>query len=181
MACSRSISITEILQYNLFPANTLLDEDYTFKPEKAILVKKFIQRQPLQNMTALEDIIKWLRVQNSGEFNHLDLVFDSYVEKSSKESEIRSRVNYEPFEVINMLVTSKISAQIDQFWASLSNKIAIRKLCWIFLKDVAKSKHLRQVTHWILMAECFEYREDGTTQIREELNNFLENADTQLI
>ena len=46
-------------------------------------------------MTALEDIIKWLRVQNSGEFNHLDLVFDSYVEKSSKESEIRSRVNYE--------------------------------------------------------------------------------------
>ena len=125
MACSRSISITEILLYNLFPANTLLDEDYTFKPEKA----KFIQRQPLQNMTALEDIIKWLRVQNSGEFNHLDLVFDSYVEKSSKESEIRSRVNYEPFEVINMLLTSKISAQIDQFWASLSNKIAIRKLC----------------------------------------------------
>ena len=80
MACSRSISITEILQYNLFPANTLFDEDYTLKPDKAILVKKFIQRQPLQNVTVLEDIIKWLKVQNSCEFNHLDLVFDSYIE-----------------------------------------------------------------------------------------------------
>ena len=113
MACSRSISITEILQYNLFPANTLFDEDYTFKPDKAILVKKFIQRQPLQNVTVLEDIIKWLKVQNSCEFNRLDLVFDSYIENSSKESEIRSRVNYEPLEVINMLLASKISTQID--------------------------------------------------------------------
>ena len=31
------------------------------------------------------------------------------------------------------------------------------------------------------MAAYFEYREDGTPQIREELNNFLEKADTRLI
>ena len=29
--------------------------------------------------------------------------------------------------------------------------------------------------------KCFEYREDGTTQIREELSPFLEEADTRII
>ena len=84
--CSRGIPIAEFLQYELFPTNILFDEDYTFKPDKATLVKKLehrlepgdlrfskasstssamvvdfmsiIRRQPLQNMTVFEDIIK---------------------------------------------------------------------------------------------------------------------------
>ena len=78
-----------------------------------------------------------------------------------------------------MSLTSKIPAQIDRFWASPANKIAIQKLCSIFLKDVAKSKHLKIVLSGILnydgsISPCFEYREDGTTQIREDLSLFFE-------
>ena len=36
--------MAEILQYNLFPTNILFDEDYTFKPDKATLVKKLKER-----------------------------------------------------------------------------------------------------------------------------------------
>ena len=85
MARSRGIPIAEILQYDISPTNILFHEDYTFKPNKATLVKKLeertepgdlrfskgcskrtvmvvdfmsiIQRQYLQNMTVFEDII----------------------------------------------------------------------------------------------------------------------------
>ena len=216
VARSRGIPIAEILQYDLFPAYIVFDEDYTFKPDKAISVKKLeerlepgdlrfskasststamvvdfmsiIRRQPLQNMTVFEDIIKsaWLSVQNSCEFNNLNIVFDSYIEDSIKEGERRSRVNCEPLEVINKSLASKSSVQIDQFWASPANKIAIQKLCCIFLRDVVKSKHVKIVLSGTLncdgtISPCFEYREDGTIQIREELNLFLKEADTRII
>ena len=131
VAHSRGIPIAEILQYDISPTNILFHEDYTFKPNKATLVKKLeertepgdlrfskgcnkrtvmvvdfmsiIQRQYLQNMTVFEDIIKsaWLIVQNSCEFNHLDIVF-VICKDSIQESERRSQVNCEPLEVINM-------------------------------------------------------------------------------
>ena len=43
-ARSRGIPIAEILQYDLFPTNILFDEDYTFKSDKATLVKKLEER-----------------------------------------------------------------------------------------------------------------------------------------
>ena len=43
MPRSRDIPIAEILQYDLFPTNILFDEDYTFKPYKAALVKKLVE------------------------------------------------------------------------------------------------------------------------------------------
>ena len=173
VAYNRGIPIAEILQYDLFPTNILFDEDYTFKPDKATLVKKLeerlepedlrfskasststvmildfisiIRRQLLQNMAVFEDIIKsiWLSVQNSCKFNHLNVAFDSYIENSIKEGERRSRVKYEALEVINMSLASKVPVQINRIWASPANKIALQKLCSIFLTDVEESKHLK--------------------------------------
>ena len=85
-----------------------------------------------------------------------------------------------------MSLASKSSVQIDRFWESPANKIALHKLCCIFLKDVAKSKHVKIVLSGTLNCDgsifpCFEYREDGTIQIREELSLFLEVADTRII
>ena len=96
-------------------------------------------------MAVFEDIIKsiWLSVQNSCGFNHLDVAFRSYIEKSIKEGERRSRVKCEPLEVINMSLASKVPVQIDRILASSANKIALQKLCSIFLTDVAESKHLK--------------------------------------
>ena len=58
--------------------------------------------------------------------------------------------------------------QTDQFWASPADKIALQNPCCIFLKDVAKSKHLKIVLSGTLncdssISPCFEYTEDGTT------------------
>ena len=44
VARNRGIPIAEILQYDLFLTNILFDEDYTFKPNKATLVKKLEER-----------------------------------------------------------------------------------------------------------------------------------------
>ena len=153
VAHSRGILIAEILQYDLFPTNILFDDDYTFKLDKATSVKKLeerlepgdlrfskasststamvvdfmsiIRRQPLQNMMVKS---AWLSVQHSCVFYHLDIVFDGYIEDSIKEGERRSHVNCEHLEVINMLLARKIPVQIDQFWASPANKIALQKL-----------------------------------------------------
>ena len=57
-----------------------------------------IQRQPVQNMT----VLAWLKIQNSCEFSHLNIVSDSFIEDSIKEGERGSRVDFEPLEVINM-------------------------------------------------------------------------------
>ena len=67
---------------------------------KAMVVDflSIIQRQPVQNMT----VLAWLKIQNSCEFNHLNIVSVSFIEDSIKESERRSRVDFEPLEVINM-------------------------------------------------------------------------------
>ena len=85
-----------------------------------------------------------------------------------------------------MLLASKIPVQIDEFWASPANKTLLQKLCCIFLKDVAKSSHLKIVLSGTIncagsISPCFECREDGTTQIQEKLNIFSEETDTQII
>ena len=50
---------------------------------------------------------------------------------------------------------------------------------------MAKSKHLKIVLNGTLscdgsLSPCFEYKEDGTAQVREELNLLLEEADTHV-
>ena len=80
-----------------------------------------------------------------------------------------------------MSVESKIPVEIDQLRASPA-KLPFQNCC-IFLKDVAKSKHLKTVLSATLncdgsVSPCFEYRKNGATQIRKELNLFLEEADT---
>ena len=42
-----------------------------------------------------------------------------------------------------MSLASKVPVQIDRILASSANKIALQKLCSIFLTDVAESKHLK--------------------------------------
>ena len=76
--------------------------------------------------------------------------------------------------------------QLDSFWACSANKVALQKLCGIFLKGVAKSKHLKVVLGSTMncdhnISPCCESKADGTIKIREELNLFLEEADTRII
>ena len=86
-----------------------------------------------------------MSVKNYSESNHLDIIFDSYIEDSIKGGERRSRVNWESIEVINMSLALKYRVQIDRLWASPVNKISLQKLCYIFLKDDTESKHLKIV------------------------------------
>ena len=116
----------------------------------------------------------------------LIIMLKTQKEKEKKKGERRNLVNCDPIEVINMLLASKIPVQIDQFWASPASKTLLQKLCCIFLKDVAKSSHLKIVLSGTIncdgsISPCFERREDGTTQIQEKLKIFLEETDTQII
>ena len=147
-----------------------------------------LQRQPLQNMNIMwryyQVSMDDCRVLKNSMTSTLSLIImlKTQKEKEKKKGERRNLVNCDPIEVINILLASKIPVQIDQFWASPASKTLLQKLCCIFLKNVAKSSHLKIVLSGDgSISPCFERREDGTTQIQEKLKIFLEETDTQII
>ena len=75
-----------------------------------------------------------------------------------------------------MSLALKILVQINWFWARPANKIALQKLCCIFLKDETQSKNLKAV----LPLNC-----DGSIspwfKYRKELSLFLEEADNRIM
>ena len=65
----------------------------------------------------------WSMITKVGEANQTDIVFDSYVENSIKESTRASRSNaVEPVEYVNILLESSPPVEADRFWASSKNK-----------------------------------------------------------
>ena len=156
VARGHGILIAKIFQYDPFPTNILFDENYTFKPDKDTLVKMLeerheprdirfskassasatmivefmpiIQRQTLQNTTVFKDIIKlaWLSVQSSCKFNHLDIVFDSYIKDSIKEGERRSRVNCEPDEGIKCCLHQNFLPRLINFGQVQQTKLPFK-------------------------------------------------------
>ena len=75
----------------------------------------------LRNFNELFDIATNVFINAS--VAQIDIIYDSYLENSTKESErIRRSRDCEPLEFVNLKATSPIPVQIDRFWASGKNK-----------------------------------------------------------
>ena len=76
-----------------------------------------------------------------GEANQIDIVFNSYVENSIKESTRASRSNaVEPVEYVNILLESSPPVEVDRFWASSKNKEELQILSREFSKRKLKRR-----------------------------------------
>ena len=114
IACSRCFTIENILTFGLGCSSFLFDWNFTFKPEEHFLVteiEKYLMeddydfRKSTQLKTALivdfmsnvrkinttqyqifKDILAklWSIIYNSRTFQHLDIIYDSYIEQTMK-------------------------------------------------------------------------------------------------
>ena len=54
--------------------------------------------------------------------NRIEIIYDSYIENSIKESERAHRLEVQPIDVIDLNLDSIMPVEMKSFWASPSNK-----------------------------------------------------------
>ena len=150
IARSRGIHMSEVLEYDLISKSYLFDNDYTSKPDKYALVEKLeekivtekvvipagdnnalivdfmslMRRIPVSTLTSFLDLFNaaWKHMCNVCNFNRIDIIYDSYINDSLKECEQLRRFKCEPIHLKDIQLETKLPIQLDQFWASASNK-----------------------------------------------------------
>ena len=102
-----------------------------------------IRKVPLNKFSCIKDALEclWSMITKVGEANQIDIVFNSYVENSIKESTRASRSNaVEPVEYVNILLESSPPVEVDRFWASSKNKEELQILSREFSKRKLKRR-----------------------------------------
>ena len=102
-----------------------------------------IRKVPLNKFSCIKDGLEclWSMITKVGEANQIDIVFNSYVENSIKESTRASRSNaVEPVEYVNILIESSPPVEVDRFWVSSKNKEELQILSREFSKRKLKRR-----------------------------------------
>ena len=102
-----------------------------------------------------------------------------------KECERFLRSKCEPIHLKDIQLETKLPVQLDQFWASASNKEKLQKLSTVYFKNLSKTPNLEIVVSGYLtnnkeIVEAEQYYRDETT-ILPNLNSDTEEADTRII
>ena len=123
----------------------------------------------------------WSMITKVGEANQIDIVFDSYVENSIKESTRASRSNAaEPVEYGNILLESSLLVEVDRFWAYLKNKEELQILSREFFQEKAQENNHTIVLRGYVTDEGGMLKAGIITPV-ENLKSSVEEADTRLI
>ncbi|NQY43710.1 MAG: hypothetical protein HRT87_10240 [Legionellales bacterium] len=141
------------------------------------------RRIPLQNMSLFGDLVHgaWSMIKSTCKFQRLDIVFDSYIEQSTKEGERMSRYLGEP-----LGETTKIPVQVDRFWASPKNKEMFQSLCHSYLSKKAEQEKVNIVLSGYVrstndLVSCLDYLPDGGYMEKLDLNSYIEEADMRIV
>ena len=78
-------------------------------------------------------------------FNRIDIIYYSYINDSLKECERLHRSKCEPIHLKDIQLETKLPIQLDQFWASASNKEKLQKLSRVYFKNLSKTPNLEIV------------------------------------
>ena len=201
----RGITLSYIMEHDLMSTNVLFCEETTRKPEKSVLVHELekhfdkndltfmktsklettllidfmsmIRRMPLSEMSVFLDLFQatWKKVKAICEFQRVDVVFDSYVEKSIKQGERNRRSCVQPLEYVNLENDTRIPVQLDRFWASSNNKEMVQCLSRSYLSEVAGKEGVQMVLSGYVSgtndaASCIKIKEDGECVKISDLN-----------
>ena len=130
-------------------------------------------------------LIQHGNICNVRNFNWIDIIYDSYINDSLKECEQLRRFKCEPIHLKDIQLETKLPIQLDQFWASASNKENLQKLSRVYFKNLSKTPNLEIVVSGYLtnnkeIVKAEQYYRDETT-ILPNLNSDTEEADTRII
>ena len=147
-----------------------------------------IRKVPLNKFSCTRDALEcmWNIVIKVAEANQIDVVFDSYIENSIKESTRASRSNdVESIEYVNLLLESPPPVELERFWAFLKNKEELQILSREFFKQKAKETNLTlflsgYVTDGGGMQDCVMFKARKIIT-KEKLKSSIEETDSCLI
>ena len=128
------------------------------------------------NPKVISDILKaaYTTLLYTTTFNQIDVVYDSYLERSIKECELmRQRSMCKPLEYMHLTEKSPIPVQIDRFWAYVSNKENLQIISRQFFQRKSTSVKIvlnGYVTDEDVLHLCVEANNGNLTQ-RPDLNN----------
>ena len=97
--------------------------------------------------------------------DRLDLVFDSYVESSIKDSERSRRQNKAPIEMNYISCDTPLPVEMDRFWSSSNNKVKLQML----LHEQAIKRAVEAPSSVHVVASCFS-GESGSVPCKQVLN-----------
>ena len=217
IARSRGVPLRELLHYDLITDSSLFDGDFTTKPAKHIFVTELeirikddefnfmqnspsktslvidfmslIRKFPLKKLLTFEDLFElaWTTIIKTCKFDQVDIIYDSYIEKSVKECERQRRATNDPVEFVNLTRTSSIPVQLDKFWSCCQNKEKLQNLSRQFFVSKSRDGNMKLILSGcvtnnndvISIVEILE--QDKQLTIREDLTNQLEEADVRII
>ena len=147
-----------------------------------------IRKVPLNKFSGIGDALKcmWIMVIKVAGANQIDVVFDSYIENSIKESTRASRSNdVEPTECVNLLLELPSPVEPKRFWASSKNKEELQILSREFFKQKAEEMKLTLVLSGYVtdaggIQDCVMFKA-GRMVTKEKLKSSIEEADSRLI
>ena len=125
-------------------------------------------------------------VAKVAEANQIDVVLDSYIENSIKESTRASRSNdVKPITYVNLLLESPLPVELKRFWASSENNAELQILSREFFKQKTEEKNLTLVLSGYVidgggMQDCVMFK-TGRIITMEKLKSSTEKAYSRLI
>ena len=194
----------------------LFEEDFTAKPDKYLLVKELekhldqngtyfnpqsnlstslivdfmsvVRQMTLENKSIFKDMYAtiWKMVESVCLFEEVHMLFDSYTDESPKKGERRRRNLCEAIEVVDLTPDTVVPIEIEKFWASPTNKSALRVVSREFFNYVTAERQIYLILSGYVNSElqevhCVEYTKDNASIIRHELTSTLEDADTHVV
>ena len=108
----------------------LQKDDYAFDRQSntpTVVIVDFmsvVRKVPFAKCCTFKEALAfvWHLVTTAVSAGRVDIVYDSYLEGSIKESERRHRSPVDAVEVVNMKLSSPIPVELERFWASAKNK-----------------------------------------------------------
>ena len=125
-------------------------------------------------------------ISKIGKATQIDIVYDSYIENSIKDSERRRRSSdIEPVEYVNLSLDSPSPVEIDRFWASSKNKERLQILSRQFFTQKANEHDVAIILSGYItdtegIQDCVKSTSDKIT-IQGQLTSMIEEADCRLI
>ena len=171
----------------------LVSSDYRFNKDHvdglAVIVDfmSLIRKVGFEKHLKIKDALKraWNSIVAESSANRIEIVYDSYLEISIKESLRVIRATQEPIEIVNLNLESPIPPEMEKFWASSTNKGNLQILSRSYFIKEAKEAHKNIVLSGYITdndgsLDGVEFK-DGVINQRKDLNCKEEEADTRLI
>ena len=171
----------------------LTDDDYScqkISQLKTVLVVDFmsvIRKIPFKSFKNVREVFQtvWNLMENSCNAKRIEVIYDSYLERSIKESERLHRCEVQPIDVINLTLESTMPVELESFWGSATNKYQLQTISReYFTKKSLECNQDIILSGYVTDAEG-EHNAiaviNGSVMPKSELNSFIEEADSRMI